>query len=295
VHEWVRIRPTFRKESLLESAAASEVHETVIRPRSRVNPLQTIRELWEHRELCWVFIARDVTVRYRQTALGVSWVILQPLMAGVVLAAVFHRAGVDRGSAIHGLTFFVSGLAPWSTFASAVNQATTSLERSADMLRKVYFPRMIVPCAHVVGSALDYVITLTLVYGLAFVVGGFNPLLLAMTPLLLLMQLAFAAGVSLFLSALNAQYHDIKYVVPLILNVGLFASVLIPYQAWGWPGRFLLSMSPMTAVIGTYRAVIFQRPLDDTILLNGLIISMVTLVAGAWFFRFREAQVADIL
>jgi lipopolysaccharide transport system permease protein len=281
--------------AILSSPGSNERRETIITPRTRVHPLQTLQELWEHRELFWALTVRDVTVRYRQTLIGVSWVVLQPLLAGVVLAAVFRRAGVDRGGAIQGLAFFVAGLAPWTTFASAVNQATTSIERAAEMLRKVYFPRMVVPGAYVVGSAIDYAITLALVYGLAFAIGSFNPLLLVMTPLLLLIQLAFAGGVSLFLSALNAQYHDVKYLVPLALNVGLFVTVLIPYQGWGAPGRFFLSLSPMTAVITTYRAILFQRPIDDGLLLTGMVVSLVTLVAGAWFFRFREAQVADIL
>ncbi|MCC5875753.1 MAG: ABC transporter permease, partial [Candidatus Sumerlaeia bacterium] len=177
--------------------------ETIISSRPTHRFRQTLRDLVAYRELFRAFVARDIKVRYKQTALGVIWVLLQPLMASGIFAVVFKQIGaMQEATAMEALLFFMAGLVPWNTFQMAVNSASSSMETSANLITKVYFPRMVVPGAYVVGSALDFFIGLILFLGIGLYAGMPVWWVVLGVPLLLPIQMASAAGIGLFFAAL---------------------------------------------------------------------------------------------
>ncbi|MDK2973171.1 MAG: lipopolysaccharide transport system permease protein [Candidatus Sumerlaeota bacterium] len=275
---------------------AGALPETVISSRADVRLLQAIRDLWAYRDLFAAFVRRDLTVRYRQTALGVIWVVLQPLATGGVFAVIFRRlgAGADQ-SALESLLFYMAGLVPWMAFASAVQKAATSLETNASLVTKVYFPRMAVPGAYVAAGAVDFLIAFSVLAGLAAWTGRFSIWLLVAMPLLLLLQTAAALGLGFFFAILNAQYRDVKYVVPFVLTIGLFLTVILPLAQWGDLGRAILSWNPMMAVVEAYRAVLAGKAVDAMLMAKGTLSALVALAGGVWFFRHREHRLVDIL
>jgi lipopolysaccharide transport system permease protein len=253
------------------------------------------RDLLDYRELFWAFVVRDVKVRYKQTLLGVAWVALQPLAASGILALVFRKLGAFQGDAAETLLYFLGGLAPWMIFANSLNSASSSLERGADLIRKVYFPRIIAPGAHVCTAALDYAIVLVPLVGLALALGRDVTRLLLFAPALLVMQLLFTAGLGFVMSALNAQYHDVKYVVPFALMVGMFLTVFVPLDSWSPGIQVLLSFSPMTIVVEGHRVLLLGGSLDPDAVLRGALSSVAVAAVGAWFFGRRERAWVDIL
>lgn len=281
------------------SAAAedSSLAETVVSSRSSVRFIQAMKDLWIYRDLFRAFIARDVKVRYKQTALGVIWIVLQPLAAAGLFTVVFQQLGNRQGERpIDSLLFFMAGLIPYTSFASAVQNASTSMEMNAHLITKVYFPRLIVPGAYVCGSAFDFVIAFCILLLMAAVANSFSVWLILMTPLLLVIQLAFSAAIGLVFGALNAQYRDVKYVVPFLLQMGLLVTVLASLSDWHNPIIYaILSYSPMTSVVETYRAILSDAPIDAVLLGKGAAVSILGLVVGIGFFRAREARMADIL
>ncbi len=274
-----------------------ELPETVISCDGRVRFIQAIRDLWIYRDLFLAFITRDIKVRYKQTMLGVVWVILQPLLAGGVFSVVFRNLGaMQETSATDLLLFHIAGLVPWTTFSTAVTTSSASLETNANLISKVFFPRLVVPGAYVCGSVVDFSIAFTVLMILAAATGKFSPLLILAMPFLLAVQLMAAAGIGLIFSILNAQYRDVKYVIPFALMLGLFVTVPASLDSWKQPLlREILSFNPMAAPIETYRAILTDRPVDWSLLGKGTTSALTLLLAGIWFFRRREARLVDIL
>jgi lipopolysaccharide transport system permease protein len=235
-------------------------------------------------------------VRYKQTALGVIWVLLQPLVASGVFAVVLRTLGAQKDvRPIDSLIFFMAALAPWSSFAMAVQNAAMSMEMNANMISKVYFPRMVIPGAYVCGAALDFLIAFAALFGIAAFAGAFRPALIAAMPLLLVVQMMAAMGLGLFFGALNAQYHDVKYVVPFLLQIGMFVSAFITLEGRSPVVRRILSLNPMASVIETYRALLAGRGVNYALLGEGAGIALFLFVGGLLFFRAREAKLVDIL
>ena len=280
--------------------ASASLSETVISPDPGVRFFQSLRDLWAYRDLFIAFVARDIKVRYRQTALGVIWVVLQPLMTGGLLAILFKSAGImsDIG-AMDSMLFFMAGLVPWTAFALAVQTSSTSMEVNANLITKVYFPRMLIPGAHVCGSLLDFIIAFSVLVVMAAFSGALRPALILVMPLLVIVQVMAATGIGLFFGALNAQYRDVKYVVPFLLQMGMLLTVLIPLDTWNSQLRPVLSFNPMAAVVETYRALLglsgAAASVDSMLLVKGAVVSALLLVFGIWFFRKREAKMVDIL
>lgn len=251
-------------------------------------------ELWEYRDLLWAFIIRDVRVRYKQTALGVVWVLLQPLAMGGLFVVVFAAGGVlPRGNPADTLLFVLCGLVPWTSFAAAVLSATSSLEASAGLIGKVYFPRMIVPLATIVGSALDFCVAFIPLLVLAAVASPISPWLLLATPALVMVQLLTAGAGGLALSVLNAEYHDVKYAVPFLLQVGMFLTVILPLGSWPEAVRIVLSAFPMVAVIEAYRSLLLGAAPPWRLLMAAALVAPALFLMAMAFFRVREYTLAD--
>jgi lipopolysaccharide transport system permease protein len=277
------------------SAAAARI--LVIRPGGTDKDYW--RDLWRFRELFMILAWRDVAVRYKQTIIGVAWAVIRPLLAMVVFTIVFGKvAGLpSEGQAPYSLMVF-SALLPWTLFSTALAEASNSLIGNANLISKVYFPRLIVPMAPIAAALVDFLISLgilVLLMGYFQYAPGWNILLL---PVFVLLAVLASVGPGLWMAALNVNYRDFRYVVPFVLQFGLyispvgFSSTAVP-ERW----RLLYSLNPMVGVIDGFRWSILGD--DSTLYLPGLLVSTVVilllLVLGVTQFRKMERTFADTI
>ncbi len=266
----------------------------------RIQPRNTwrldLRELWEYRELLWILALRDIKVRYKQTVLGVLWVILQPLTAMTIFSLVFGHLAKLPSDGLPYPIFVFTALLPWTFFANAVTSAGNSVVGSANLISKVYFPRLIIPLASIGGILLDFAISamilliMMLFYGL-----GWSLNLLA-APVLVLALGFIALGVGTLLSALNVAYRDFRYVIPFLVQIWMFATPVV-YPASLLPGdwRWLLYLNPMAGVVEGFRSAFLGRPFDALGLGISFIIGTMAFLAGVWHFNRVERRFADII
>jgi lipopolysaccharide transport system permease protein len=254
------------------------------------------RELWRFRELVYFLALRDVKVRYKQTALGVAWVLLQPLLAMGIFSIIFGQRGLSTSGLPYPL-FVVSGLVPWFYFSNATSGASGSVVGNTQLISKVYFPRLAIPLAAVLANLVDLAIGLLLELVLLVVFGiGLSWQLLAVPVLVALMVLT-ALGVSVWLSALDVQYRDVRYAVPFFIQVWLFATPVI-YATGDVPERWrpLLALNPMTGVIEGFRWALLQTgDLPVAGLATSALLVVALLVTGLLYFRRMERTFADVI
>lgn len=270
--------------------------ETTITSRPGLHVAQLVRDLVEYRDLFTAFLRRDIKVRYRQTLLGVLWVVLQPVLSGGVFAAVFRYAGAfGEEDAARLFLYFLAGLVPWMAFASAVQHASMSLETNAALVGKVYFPRILIPSAFVAGSTVDFSVTFGVLVIAAWATGYLNAAMALWLVPLLAIQLLAALGIGAFFAILNAQYRDVKYAVPFLLMLGLFLTVLLPADAWPEGIRGVLALNPMLGVAEAWRAAVLGGAVDGALLATSAIMAVALALGGVLFFRWREARLVDVL
>jgi lipopolysaccharide transport system permease protein len=255
-----------------------------------------LREVWRFRELIYFLALRDVKVRYKQTALGIAWVLLQPLLAMGIFTIIFGQRGLTTGGVPYPL-FVVSGLVPWFYFSNATTGASGSVVGNTQLISKVYFPRLAIPLAAVLANLVDLSIglLLELVLLLAFGV-GLSWQLLAVAPLVVLMVLT-ALGVSVWLSALDVQYRDVRYAVPFFMQVWLFATPVI-YATADVPERWrlLLGLNPMTGVIEGFRwALLGMGAFPLAAVAGSTVLVLALLATGLLYFRRMERTFADVI
>ena len=268
----------------------------VIRPVSGWAALN-LRELWQYRDLLFMLAERDVKLRYKQTALGVIWVILQPLLAALIFAVIFGRLGnLPSDNAPYGL-FVFSGLLAWNYLAGAIGRAGNSLITDARLISKVYFPRLLIPLASTLAVWVDLLVTLA-VFGIMLVLYR-APLTvrLAGLPLFLLLATLLAVGASLWLSALNVQYRDFMYAVPFLIQVWLYASpVVYATSLVPDPYRWLFSLNPAVGVIEGFRwSLLGSSALSVDMVLISAVAGLLVFVSGLYVFRRVERGFADVL
>jgi lipopolysaccharide transport system permease protein len=270
-------------------------HMTVIQPATGGQSVD-LRELWAYRELLWVLTARDIKVRYRQTALGILWAVLQPTLL-VLAFSVFlgHLAQVPSDGLPYPL-FTFAALAPWSFFAGALAHSANSVVGSANLISKVYFPRLIIPLASVGAGLVDFMIALGILLLLMLYYGiGWSLQLLAVLPLTLV--LAFAAlGMGTLLSALTVAYRDFRYVVPFMLQFWMFVTpVVYPASLVPESWRWLLHLNPMAGLIEGFRSALLGRPFDLPALGISVVIAVAVFGASVFYFERVERRFADII
>ena len=254
------------------------------------------RELWKARELIFFLAWRDVKVRYKQTALGAAWAVLQPLMMMVVFSIFFGRmAHVPSGGVDYPL-FALSGLLPWTFFAAAVTAAAGSVVGSERLITKIYFPRLAVPLASLGAPAVDFAVASGL---LGFVMAWYGKppgpgILLA--PFVFGLIVVLALGIGTFLAALNVAYRDVKYMIPFLMQVGLFATPTV-YMDASTAGRFdrFLALNPMTTLVAAFRSAVLGGPVDRLALGIAAAMSGLAFVGGCLYFRRIEDSFADII
>ena len=259
-----------------------------------------LKELWECRELMYFLAWRDVKLRYKQTILGASWAILQPFLAMLLFTLIFNKLIGLSSEGIPYPLFSYSGLVIWMFFANSVMQASDSLVNQANTVKKVYFPRMVIPIAAVGCNALDFVLGFLVLIGM-MVYYGFSPgLAVLMLPLFLILALITALGVGLWLSALNVLFRDVRYVVPFMIQMWLFASP-IAYSSSFMAERnpiwnYVYGINPMAGIINGFRwSLLGTEVQQPQVILISSLVAVVLLVSGAYFFKRTERVFADVL
>jgi lipopolysaccharide transport system permease protein len=256
-------------------------------------------DLWHYRELFGVLAWRDFAVRYKQTAVGVAWAVLRPLLTIGVLTIVFGRvAGLPSDGAAPYALMVAAGLLPWFLVTTILSEASASLVTNANLVGKVYFPRIIVPCACVGVALADFIIALVIVLGMAAGLGFWPNWRILLLPLFVAMAVLVGLGPGLLTAALNVKYRDFRYIIPFILQFGLyispvgFSSRIVP-EEW----RMLFALNPVVGVIYGFRWSLLrgEGALDPAILALSLGISFVVLVAAVRYFRATEKTFADVL
>jgi len=279
-----------------QTTVLSDKPLVTIKPSRLWAPLD-LRELWAHRELLYFLIWRDVKVRYKQTLLGVLWVIIQPLFTTLIFTLFF---GILAGVPSEGVpypVFVFAGLLPWVFFSNAVAQSSNSLVGSANLITKVYFPRLMIPAAAVGAGLVDFLIAFVILLGLMIYYRvPFSWSIFMLLPLIMLMTL-FALGVGTWLSALNVKYRDVRHATPFLLQMWMFASpviyppILVPAK-WRW----ILVLNPMTGIIDGFRAAIFrQKSFNWGALAAATMITVALLVYSAYAFKRMEKSFADLI
>jgi lipopolysaccharide transport system permease protein len=266
-----------------------------IRPSGRWSALN-LRDLWEYRELLYFLAWRDVKVRYKQTALGVLWVIIQPLMTMLIFAFIFGRVVGVPSDGIPYHLFAFAGLVPWTFFAGALTRSGNSLVGSAHLITKVYFPRLIIPLAAVAAALLDFAIAFALLAVLMIWSGTALTLQLLLLPVVILLTAMLALGVGMWASALNVKYRDVGHVLPFLVQLGMFATPIIyPVSILPEKWRGALALNPMTGIIEGYRSALFGRPVAWDALAISAAVTVVVLVWAMYVFRRMEKDFADVV
>ena len=263
---------------------------------SRGLPTLGLHEISRYRELLYFLVWRDIKVRYKQTALGVAWAILQPLLTVFVFTLFFNRvAGITTGDIPYAL-FSLSGMIPWLFFANGVTFASGSVVSNVNLVTKVYFPRLVIPIAAVLGNLPDLAIGFVLLLVVMAFYGFFPTVAILAVPLVLLLVFAIALGVSFWLSALSVEFRDVRYVVPLLVQVWLLASPVaysLSHVHSKW--KAVLGLNPMTGAIELFRwAMLGTAAPPVTTVAVSCAVTVATLLSGAYYYRTMERKFADI-
>lgn len=268
----------------------------IIRRRSGIAALE-LGDLWRYRELLGYFAWRDVLVRYKQTVIGVAWALVRPLLTMVALTFVFGKLGKLPSDGVPYPLLTFAAVLPWQLFSTSFGESSSSVVGSAQIISKVYFPRLLIPISSVLASLIDFAISL-LFYAVALAVYGvpLSARLLAL-PLYVVLCLTFAIGLGLWFSALFVRYRDVRHLVPFILQIGIyitpvgFSSTIVP-ERW----RTLFALNPLVAIIDGFRwATLGQPSLRPSEIVLAIVVSAVILISGLYYFRQTERTFADLI
>jgi lipopolysaccharide transport system permease protein len=256
-----------------------------------------LQDLWAYRELLYFLVWRDVKVRYKQTVIGAGWAILQPFFTMVIFTLFFGQLAQIPSGGVPYPVFYYSALLPWMYFAQALSSAANTMVENQRIITKIYFPRLILPLAAVLSGLVDFSIAFTILIGLMWFYGIVPTLAVLLLPFFLLLSVATALGVGLWLSALNAIYRDVRYVVPFLVQSWMFASPvaypssLVP-EGWRW----LYGLNPMAGVIEGFRwALTGQGQLPGPLLFASTGAVLLALLGGLLYFQRMDETIADVV
>jgi len=270
-------------------------HVTVIHPNRGLLDLD-IRELWAYRELFLVLVARDVKVRYKQTVLGISWAVIQPISTMIIFSVIFGNFAKIPSDGQPYPVFVYAALLPWGLFSTAVSTAANSMVGSSHLVSKVYFPRILIPIASIGASVVDFAISTIILFGLMMFFGIEFSFSLLLLPLLVLTLLIIALGVGILLSALTVSYRDFRYVVPFMIQIWMYLTpVIYPLsiipEKWQWVSY----LNPMTGVIEASRSIFLGTDLNLIALTISLIFGFSMLCLSIIYFKRVEKRFADVI
>jgi len=275
---------------------ANVVPVTVIHP-SRGWISLNLRDLWEYRELLYFLTWRDIKVRYKQTVLGAAWAIIQPFFTMVVFSLFFCKLAKMPSDDIPYPIFSYAALVPWTFFANGLSQSSTSLVASANLIKKVYFPRLVVPISAVISGGVDFILAFVVLLGMMLFYGIVPTGAVVWLPLLLLLALATSLGVGLWLTAMNVQFGDVRYAVPFLVQAWMFATpIAYPSSLLDEPWRTLYGINPMAGVVEGFRwALLGTENAPGPIIIVSALVAVGSLISGAYYFRRMEKTFADVV
>jgi lipopolysaccharide transport system permease protein len=279
-------------------------------PFIRIRPTKgwvslNFEEFWRYRELLYFFVWRDIKIRYKQTILGASWAIIQPLFTMVIFSLFFGRLAQVPSDGIPYPLFSYTALVPWTFFANGVTQASNSLVNNADMIRKIYFPRIALPISAVFAGLVDFTLAFIVLIGMIIgfsIVPAANydaqlTLRVIWLPLFLLLALVTTLGVSFWFSAMNAQFRDVRFVVPFLIQAWLFITpIAYPSSLLSEPWRTLYGINPMAGVVEGFRwALLGTDTAPGSMMIVSVLAAVLILIGGTYYFRRMETKLADVL
>ena len=256
-----------------------------------------LRELWEFRELVYFFAWRDIKVRYKQTVMGASWAILQPFLTMVIFSLFFGRLANVPSDGLPYPIFSYAALVPWTFFVNSLTQASNSLVVNANMIKKIYFPRLALPVASVLAGVLDFALAFLVLLGMMLFYKMVPTANVIWLPLFLLLALVTSLGVSLWLSAMNVQFRDVRYTVPFLTQAWFFLTpIAYPSSMLPEPWRTLYGLNPMAGVVEGFRwALLASGEAPGPMTIVSSVVALTLLVSGAFYFRRMEQSFADVL
>ena len=254
-----------------------------------------LRELWEYRELLFYLSWRDIKVRYKQTVLGAAWAIIQPFMTMVVFSLFFGKLAKMPSDGIPYPLFAFAALVPWTFFANGLAQSSNSLVQNSSMLKKIYFPRLIIPISTIVSGAVDFVVAFVVLILMMGYYGIAPTANIVWIPFLLFLEVVAALGVGLWLSAMNVQFRDVRYVVPFLTQFWLFATpIAYPSSLLAEPWRTVYGLNPMVGVVEGFRwALLGTDTAPGPMVVVSSLVSLALLTTGLYYFRRMEKTFAD--
>ncbi len=282
---------------------SSQITTSTLRtPTLRIAPSRgwvslKLNELWEYRELLYFLIWRDIKVRYKQTALGATWAIIQPFFTMIVFSLFFGHLAKMPSDGIPYPIFSFAALVPWAFFANGLSQSSNSLVGSSNLITKVYFPRLIIPLASAFSGVVDFLIAFAVLIVMMLYYGLLPTLNVLWLPLFVLLALVTSLGVGLWFSALNVEYRDVRYVVPFITQFWLFVTpIAYPSSLLHEPWRTIYGLNPMVGVVEGFRwALLRTNTAPGPIIAVSSAAALVILITGAFYFRRMEKTFADIV
>ena len=288
-------------QELVESVSSRQYVEASLAPEILIESNQTgfnpgLAEIWRYRELLYFLTWRDVKLRYKQTALGVAWAIIQPLFAMLLFTMVFGRIARVPSDNIPYPFFAYAGLVPWTFFANTITNSSNSLVGSASLVTKVYFPRMIIPAAPVLAGLVDLAVALILLVPLFFYYGIRPSWHLFLLPVFVCLATLLSVGVGMLMAALNVKYRDVRYALPFLVQLWLFASpVIYPFSIMPRKWQWLLALNPMSGIIEGFRSSLVPRPFNWSIITVAVVVTLFVLGVAVYLFRRAEDSFADVI
>jgi lipopolysaccharide transport system permease protein len=270
-------------------------HRITVDAKSTVSELG-LQELWRYRELLYFLTWRDLKLRYKQTLLGAAWAIIQPLFAMLLFTLIFGKLARMPSDDIPYPLFAYAGLLPWTFFANAISSSANSLVGSAGLVTKVYFPRLIIPAAPVLAGLLDLAIGFVLLVPMLIYYGSQFTWQLLLLPIFIIWATLLAFGVGTIMATLNVRYRDIRYALPFLVQLWLFASpVIYPLSLLPAKWKWVSMLNPMTGIIEGVRASLFGRSFDCTAIGVGIVVSLFVTALAVYYFKSVEDNFADII
>lgn len=291
-----KIRYTnYMNESLTDTTPATTI--TIIRPSTGWVPIN-FRELWQFRELFYILTLRDIRVRYKQTVIGAAWAVIQPFFTMVVFSLFFgNLAGIDSDGVPYPI-FAYAALVPWQFFASGLSFSANSMVTNANLIKKIYFPRLIIPVSTVLSGLVDFILAFSILVVMMVVYGILPTVNIVFLPFFLLLAIITTLGMGLLLGALNVQFRDIRYTIPFMVQLLLFLTPV------AYPSnliendllRTVYGINPMVGVVNGFRwALLGTETAPDTSTLVSAIFAVLLFIVGIFFFRRMEKQFADVV
>jgi len=273
-----------------------EIPTIVIRPSKGWTALK-LGDVWAYRELLYFLVWRDIKVRYKQTVLGAAWAVIQPFFSMVVFSLFFGKLAKMPSDGIPYPIFAFAALVPWSYFAGALSQSANSLVDSANLIKKVYFPRLTIPIANALAGLVDFAIAFVVLLGMMLWYGVMPTARILWLPAFLLLALVTALAVGLWLSVLNVEYRDVRYTIPFLTQFWMFATPIVyPSSLLSEPWRTVYGLNPMVGVVEGFRwALLGAKTAPGPVIAVSACASLALLVGGAFYFRRMEKTFADVV